>query len=384
MQDSVSYNRWAREALGIEVHDSLEYRSEAGVRGVYCNETIEAGTLVKIPFSSLLTMESIESKFKDLREDDQLALFLLQERRKGTASRWARHLSVLPSSYDTVFTWKKGELENFVGSSVHTLSLRLRDQLRSDFQQLPRDFTFDEYQWALSTIWSRFVSVRRRERVYKAMAPVFDMFNHDPHCTTMDHHFNEEEDAFVLVSSKTWTTDHQIFINYGKLTDAKLALFYGFLLPTPNPFNHVDIWATMTTEAPNYQRKHALLYEMGFHHDKEPFHLDGSFPDRLVSCLRIQRMTPDEMHIPLEDGIITHRNEIEVLAALLAALDDMLDQYETTLEQDLMLLPTLDDDDDDDDETRRTRIAITLHVGEKRILRSTISAVDDRLQSLSS
>jgi hypothetical protein len=48
-----------------------------------------------------------------------------------------------------------------------------------------------EYRWALSQVWSRFISisVARHGQVLKAMAPFFDMINHDPKAQTV----SEEE-----------------------------------------------------------------------------------------------------------------------------------------------------------------------------------------------
>ena len=39
--------------------------------------------------------------------------------------------------------------------------------------------------YPLRKVWSRFVTVEREGRAMKAMAPVFDMFNHDPSSSTV-------------------------------------------------------------------------------------------------------------------------------------------------------------------------------------------------------
>lgn len=46
-------------------------------------------------------------------------------------------------------------------------------------------------------VWSRFVTVEIEGRAMKAMAPVFDMFNHDPSSSTV-HGFQESNQVRPL------------------------------------------------------------------------------------------------------------------------------------------------------------------------------------------
>lgn len=61
-----------------------------------------------------------------------------------------------------------------------------------------RWFTLDAYRWALSIVWSRFVTVSADgRRQLKAMVPYFDMINHDPH-TTMRHGLAADGRMYLL------------------------------------------------------------------------------------------------------------------------------------------------------------------------------------------
>lgn len=57
----------------------------------------------------------------------------------------------------------------------------------------------------LRQVWSRFVTVEREGRAMKAMAPVFDMFNHDPNSSTV-HGFQESNQVRSLPTCNTQDT----------------------------------------------------------------------------------------------------------------------------------------------------------------------------------
>lgn len=82
------------------------------------------------------------------------------------------------------------------GLQKHMATWRLKDMFF--YLYVGRWFTLDAYRWALSIVWSRFVTVSPDgRRQLKAMVPYFDMINHDPH-TTMRHGLAADGRMYLL------------------------------------------------------------------------------------------------------------------------------------------------------------------------------------------
>lgn len=140
------------------------------------------------------------------REDDVLGCRLLFECHKGAASRWGRHLALLPETPEhCVLRWSDEDLDELRGSDAGVLARRWRAQLVGDFDDVMAAcrstaealypgpklstekkvelvfpwLTRDRFTWAITMIWSRGVTVTRRGTAVKALVPVVDMHNHD-------------------------------------------------------------------------------------------------------------------------------------------------------------------------------------------------------------
>lgn len=147
---------------------------------------------------------------------------------------------------------------------------------------------------------SRFVTVTRRGQQYKAMGPVFDMFNHDPASSTM-HGFKDASDCLHIFTPQAWSAGQELFINYGPLSNTHLSMFYGFAVPN-NQYDHVDLWATMSPETPSYELKQAVLLANGVMHDQQPFKLYADRPPTdIIQALRVQASDP--RHVTNAEGV---------------------------------------------------------------------------------
>ena len=61
--------------------------------------------------------------------------------------------------------------------------------------------TFEQYLWALSTIWSRFISIEINNNILlRAMVPLIDLLNHNCNSTT-SHIFDKESDNLIIISN---------------------------------------------------------------------------------------------------------------------------------------------------------------------------------------
>ncbi|ETW03760.1 hypothetical protein, variant [Aphanomyces invadans] len=345
-----------------------------------------------------------------LREDDCLAWFLIYERFVNPQSKWKRHLDVLPHSFHNILYFTEDEINMLQGSNVYYVALQLKQQVVSDFAELQQTllpdtlrllhaehsadvlmavFTLENYKWALSVIWSRFVSVAldAEDNLAKSMVPVFDMFNHDPHAQ-MSHGFDPTTNAFVLRSHQHWTAGSQVCINYGALPNHKLLTLYGFVLPS-NPFDVVELWAPMSDDAPYYNRKLALMTGHGLadHATAAPFELyPDSLNDELLAYLRIQRLDVGELSSDLIEVAnfafepVHDDNEKDTLTALIYALQQMLEAFPITVEDDEAELDAIARvDTSDHDEESHHVMALRLRVSDKRILHAQVNMLQELL-----
>ncbi|OQS00279.1 hypothetical protein THRCLA_06065 [Thraustotheca clavata] len=406
----VGYNSWAVNTLDIALNADLVYeeKSQGGDRGVYISEEIKAHTpILSIPFSSLLNLYCIaESPLREIphlheREDDCLAWFLIYETFLNPKSKWDRHIAVLPKTFHNILYFSQKEIEELQGSNVYYVALQLQQQVTSDFEELKVNilpetlrslvgdhsadavleaYTIENYKWALSVIWSRFVSVATSsDTMVKCMVPVFDMFNHNP-TAQMAHGFNPRSNCFVLQSHQYWEAGSQVFINYGALPNHKLLTLYGFVLPE-NPYDCVELWAPMSPDAPYYKRKMSFFESHGLgHHSRVPFELTTlGINEDLLAYLRIQRMEVEDLssfegssfaYQPLGD-----ENEKSTLTALIFALQQMLERFPTSIEEDEAILKN----EKSTDEESHKRMTVLLRISDKKILNQHINWLQEKL-----
>uniref|UniRef100_A0AAV1UVN6 Rubisco LSMT substrate-binding domain-containing protein n=1 Tax=Peronospora matthiolae TaxID=2874970 RepID=A0AAV1UVN6_9STRA len=415
----VGYNEWAIEQLQVELVTDFvyEYQDEACAteRGVYIAEDVPPHTeVLSIPLDSMLTVRSVQeighlqsiAFFQQLRpdrEDDQLAVALLFEKFVvGRKSKWVQHIELLPETYYNALYFEEEDLEALEGSNLVVVAQQIEQQVAHDYARLKGSvlldvfesivtegidedsfeayFSFGNYKWALSTIWSRFVSIRLDEasslvddrdgvtgdvmvsgtkgvcdlmakQTFKAMVPVFDMLNHDPEAE-MSHFFDVASQRFKLVSHQHWNAGAQMFINYGPLSNHKLLSLYGFVV-IGNPFDAVEMWLPMHELSTKFfEEKEQLLLANGLDHATNMFELVADESnDLLLIAARIQEIdcdTPEEFEVlaqkALDGEMVSLANEQEALTRLVYTLEKMLEAFPTSTEEDDKLLESWEND----------------------------------------
>lgn len=468
--DFVGYNEWATRTLGVAIATDFVYETQApDERGVFIAEDVAPHTEVfRIPLTSLLTVRSLQqvAAFQQLaffqrsdaaREDDQLAIALLYEKHVAReASQWSKHIALLPAAYHNVLYFGSDALASMRGSNVALIAQQMEENVASDYTtlreqvlqplfhvllvqqqqtggdlsqaQLDEWFSLEQYKWALSTIWSRFVSLRVGKASgsetsssvnqqddddeiellaanvdaffgmthVKAMVPVFDMLNHDPEAE-MAHYFDMETQQFKLVSHQHWAAGAQMFINYGALSNHKLLALYGFVIDQ-NPFDALDLWVPMDeTRASRFHEKAALLSANGFEHATTPFELTAEeLNELLLITVRIQEIECDSSEQfqvlatrALDGEVLSFDNEHATLTRLIYTLQKMLEDFEDgSLENDDVLLRELDQDGGEGDEYGETekdiarlheRMAVVVRRSDKNILLENIEMLKWKL-----
>jgi histone-lysine N-methyltransferase SETD3 len=452
----VGYNEWAAEALKVQVATDFVYEYQASAceaeRGVFIAEDVTPHTEVfSIPLDSVLSVKSLQDSavlesvafFQQLspeREDDQLAIALLFEKFvRGRDSKWFKHIELLPKTYHNALYFGQQELEALRGSNLYFIAQQMEEKVAQDHARLKESvllelfenitdgitvdlfdeyFSLENYKWALSTIWSRFVSLRLDEEAppasgnkdgpaeestasksdlpvakqsFKAMVPVFDMLNHDPEAE-MSHFFDMASQRFKLVSHQHWNAGAQMFINYGPLSNHKLLSLYGFVV-LGNPFDAVEMWLPMDEASTKFFReKEQLLRTNGLDHATNPFELVADESnDLLLMAARIQEIDCETLeqfealaNKALDGEVLSLENEQEALTRLIYTLEKMLDAFPSSIEQDDKLLESWENDlaqqgEERSDSLNHERMAVAVRRSDKNILSENVNMLKWKL-----
>lgn len=455
--DFVGYNEWAADTLGVTIATDFVYEvADDGDRGVFIAEDIAPHTEVfAIPRDAMLTVRSVHETpslaplaklpfFQQCDsecEDDQLALALLFEKHvTGAASKWSEHIALLPATYHNVLYFGADALKCLRGSNLFLIAQQMEQKVADDYAvlheavlaplfdallttgatsltraELEQSFSLASYKWALSTIWSRFVSLRVGKwdasessattaataetptlasselatspadffgmaRV-KAMVPVFDMLNHDPEAE-MAHFYDVETQHFRLVSHQHWSAGAQMFINYGALSNHKLLALYGFVVD-PNAYDALDLWVPMDeTTSSRFEAKAAVLAANGLDHASTPFELtQDELNELLLITVRIQEIecdSDDELEAlaakALDGEVLSVENEHATLTRLIYTLQKMLDEFSDDSVGDASERP-----DDGGTPSLHERMAVVVRRSDETILTETIEMLKWKL-----
>jgi hypothetical protein len=221
MTTASSYLSYARD-IGIEMLDDITLMDlPDGERGLVVLQDTEPRTvLISVPMSSIMTTESCHNDPQlarllslSLREDDLLAILLLHEKHvKQHESKFFQHIKLLPVKYHSIPNYTDDEFKFIRGSNLYTTGKSWQKQIQSDYDDLLKTnledaetiescfpfLSFDEYLWALSTIWSRFMTIDGK----RSMVPLVDFLNHSP-TSTVGHRVTAEG-IFQVYSNSPW------------------------------------------------------------------------------------------------------------------------------------------------------------------------------------
>ena len=310
-----NYKNWMKDHLFARISSSMSIiELNNNERGIFTSQSLENHTiLLTIPFNSLLSINSIISEnieiFQSIltlwREDDILAILLLYEKYfKKENSKWFVHIQYLPSNYHSIINFTDEELKEIKGSNLYDLTINWKAQIQSDFYLIYQNcyelfqliggcswLTYETYLWALCTIWSRFVTVNKNNTSYRCMVPFFDMLNHS-NFSSVGHFYDETSDCLNLTTITSLSQSNEITLSYGKLSNTKLMMLYGFTL-LENPYNSIELFINLPKEGEENQFKNDLLELWKINHQK-PFIIELSnenycgIPKELIYCLRVQ------------------------------------------------------------------------------------------------
>ncbi|KAI3520075.1 hypothetical protein L1887_09297 [Cichorium endivia] len=244
-EDCVHFLPWLRQKSGEEISSVLSIGKSVYGRSLFACKPIHAGDcILKVPYSMQLApdnlLPSINSSLgKDVSNVAKLALVILLHQKLGQASEWAPYISCLPrvtETHSTIF-WSDEELKMINISSLYHETLKQKAQIEKEFSSIkpvlsrfPEFFenvTVNKFKHAYNLVESRgWISTR-------------DFLNHDGFSET-DVLSDDFKQVSEVIADQNYAPGDEVLIRYGKFSNARLLLDFGFILPS-NKYDKVKI-----------------------------------------------------------------------------------------------------------------------------------------------
>jgi hypothetical protein len=338
---------WLCVLPGVSFSSSIEPadRGEKGLGLLLPDGAARGDVLVVLPASiclsasSALASPTLGPKMRaspvPVREDDAIALLLLEERALGSASERSLHVASLPLSHESTLFWSDDELKELQASPLRRITEQLLLQTEGDWAELCSaglggDHSLADYRWALATVWSRGMdlpcSATDPSARLRLVAPFLDLANSDaslPVC----HALELGTGSVVFIAGRDYTPGSELCINYGVCDSHRSLRVHGFLprcAAVSLPF-----FAELDDESEAAATKRSLLQSAGVSRGQQhSLTLAQPAPEALLTALRILHLPPAEASrlAASAEGVpvgvrLGPENEIAAVGALSASTD---------------------------------------------------------------
>lgn len=270
----------------------------------------------------------------------------------------------------------------------------------------PEVFTLEAYEWAYAILFSRAAKIDGFPDLpeFICLMPYVDLINHNPNSDTyitgteegveLPGGFGDKERFILVRADKYYDQYEQVYISYGKKSNAQLLLLYGFCLER-NAYDFIEVpMGHLLDGDPLAAAKRRWL-------DFRKIPYEGAFPlyrDRFVGemmqFLRLLVIQPEDLGLPANapDEILDKAlnsinfakanaevSERRALLILQGICDQLISSYGTTIEEDERLIS---------DRTmfellpKKQRMAMRVRYGEKLILRAVVTTLDRVMNNL--
>ncbi|OIT06063.1 [fructose-bisphosphate aldolase]-lysine n-methyltransferase, chloroplastic [Nicotiana attenuata] len=258
---------WLEHKAGLEISSSLSIGNSAHGKSLVARHPIKAGDcLFKVPYNVQLAPDNLPKGIDTLLGDNvsnaaKVALLVLYEQKLGHKSEWVPYITRLPRleyMHNTIF-WDENELQMIQPSSLyqHTIMHKLFVEQefltikKADF--IPDVLTLEDFKYAFSLVTSRAWESSRGV----SMIPFADFANHSDLSDTIVLS-NEEEQLSEVIADYSYAPGDEVLIRYGKFSNARLLLDFGFTLPC-NKYEQVQVELSIPHEDNLRQLKLELL-----------------------------------------------------------------------------------------------------------------------------
>ena len=215
-------------------------------RGVTAKSNISKNEIIMtIPKECLISLETVFDKsygkkindfmYKELNSPKHclLSSFLLYEEKN---KKYKYYFDLLPKDYTNFpIFYKNNELEYLKGSPFYAQILEKKEDIKKDYNKLCEhlpdfnQFSFSKFCKARVLISSRIFGISINSKKTDVLVPFADLLNHKRPKQTQ-WFYDDNLESFVIQAIDDIKEGNEIFDSYGKKTNARFLLNYGFCL----------------------------------------------------------------------------------------------------------------------------------------------------------
>ncbi|MBA0854184.1 hypothetical protein Goshw_027212 [Gossypium schwendimanii] len=170
-----------------------------------------------------------------------LATYLISEANLQKSSRWSNYISSLPRQPYSLLYWTRSELDRYLkASQIRLRAIERIADITGTFEDLRRRifskhphlfpkevFNLVTFRWSFGILLSRLIYLSSMDGKV-ALVPWADMLNHSCEVETYLN-YDKSSQAVVFTTDRAYQSGEQVFISYGKKSNAELLLSYGFV-----------------------------------------------------------------------------------------------------------------------------------------------------------
>ena len=349
----------------LEIHFYTDdYRGVTAKSDIAKNELIMA-----IPKDCLISLETAlstnygskigEFMYKELNSPKHclLSSFLLYEEKN---KKYKYYFDLLPKDFSNFpIFYKKEELEYLKGSPFLEQIIEKKEDMKNDYNKLCEylpnfnQFSFSKFCKARVLISSRIFGISMNRKKTDVLVPFADLLNHKRPKQTQ-WYYDDNLESFVIQAIDNIKEGKEIFDSYGKKTNARFLLNYGFCLDD-NDTSEYLLNIKFDEKYPLFDVKKKLLIKNEIEYDykiNRSYCLNNNFYEsQIVELLSFLRFILYDGDINKLYNIINANNndndinifyipainkelEIKVLKHLHSLCKKCLSKYPSTFEQD--------------------------------------------------
>ncbi|XP_037813369.1 SET domain-containing protein 4 [Lucilia sericata] len=276
--------------------------------------------IIRLPLKALLTIKTLEQDedFKNLFDKEKfdkehkisfqslMAFYVLHQKLLMEESKHKSYIKSLPNYFTTPYFCPVAELQ-CLPDSILERTVEQNRKIKESYQNLKLVYNFEDFdsKYSLKDFrWSYFVVNTRSVYIFSrlikpdkcffqpliaedcnlALAPFLDLFNHsDLYQTQADLIRNPSTKQFEFIltlencpSGKILPLQ-QVFISYGALTNLKLLIEYGFILPS----NQNDYFEISLNDIETFLQQEKSFKGFIFHRNKFKFIREHNLNDQM-------------------------------------------------------------------------------------------------------
>ncbi|KAK6929268.1 SET domain [Dillenia turbinata] len=270
-EDCDDFLPWLRRKSGVEISSVLSNGKSDFGRSLYASKPVATGDcILRVPYNVQLASDNLHPQIDSLLIEDvghvsRLAIVILLEQKKGQDSAWGPYVTRLPQPWEmhnTIF-WTRDELEMIRQSPVYFETINFQAQIEKEFLSISsvlnhfpaslEDITLQDFMHAYALVGSRAWGSNNGV----SLIPFADFLNHDGEAEASVLS-NDDKQISEVISDRDYASGEQVFITYGKFSNATLLLDFGFTLPS-NKHDQVQMQLSIPLHDPLHMMKSELL-----------------------------------------------------------------------------------------------------------------------------